>query len=167
MIKLPRWKDFFGTDNKRENSSLIKPERDKEIDSKVIFSDFFPEQLLQCQVGSKITLWTREHLSNINGYREGTCGGQGKSVELMKADNPGIARCLELGHPVWLTVAERTGSKFEFKVHVDRTQRHVPEEIGEPDETEEPVDIDDIDDLEITVESKVALERVRRIMRES
>ena len=164
MIKLPRWKDFFGTDRKAENSLPTKVRQNEEADTEVVFSDFFADELLQCEVGSKITLWTKEHFPNINGYRAGTCGGQGKSVELMKVDNPEIARCLGLGHPVWLTVTERAGSKFEFKVHVDRTQGYAPEQVGAPDETDEPVNIDD---LEITVDHKVALEHVRRIMRES
>jgi len=162
MFRLPRWKDFFGTKNEAENILPTKVRQDDEADTEVIFSNFFAEELLQCEVGSRITLWTKEHFSNINGYREGTYGGQGKSVELMKVDNPGIARYLELGHPVWLTVTERTGSKFEFKVHVDRTQRHAPApaEIKKLDEDEESPNIDDV---EITVDPKVALERVRKV----
>lgn len=161
MFRLPRWKGVFGTKNEAENILPTKVRQDDEADTEVIFSDFFAEELLQCEVGSRITLWTKEHFSNINGYREGTYRGQGKSVELMKDDNPGIARYLELGHPVWLTVTERTSSKFEFKVHVDPMQRQAPEEVGGPDDAEELVEFDD---LEVTVDPKVALERVRKIM---
>jgi hypothetical protein len=90
------------------------------IDADIIFFEVFPEQLTQCKAGTEIILWSREDYEFINGYREGTGGGEGKVFSMLKADNPQIAECFDLRHPIWAIVTDCENGKFNIEFKVDR-----------------------------------------------
>jgi hypothetical protein len=87
-----------------------------------IFSEVYEEELLQCNVGCKIKLWTKIDTDLINAYRQGTIGGGGKVAVLSKSENQEITNLMHTGHPVWLIVTERNGDKFSFTINTDRNK---------------------------------------------
>lgn len=119
--------DSFDLDNIPSFDEWSKAGKIKKVRIPIVLSEIFPEQLLQCEVGCEIRLWTREHYAHINGYREETFNGEGKSLVLIKADNPDIDHWMRLGHPICFVVTKRQGDKLRLRLTVDFTRGYPPE----------------------------------------
>lgn len=88
----------------------------------LVFEEIFP-QLRFVRPHDRCKFWTKEDRKEINVYRSGTLGGNGKIATLAKTANLKLTELLAAGHTVEMQLKHRNDDTLLFEIKVTPNQR--------------------------------------------